>query len=167
METFSALLAICAGNSPVTGEYHAQRPVTWSFDVFFDLRLNKRMSKQSWGWCFDTLSRPLWRHSNGNIFMNLFIRTDRVLRNCNCSHVTSNQIISQIFLGKIIVPESKYEYYQPPCWKCTAHLSLLCEAPMFASAVISNIQFKIIDPPIPSLTQAAFIFVVVESALTA
>ena len=34
METFSALLAICAGNSPVTGEFPAQRPVTRSFDVF-------------------------------------------------------------------------------------------------------------------------------------
>ena len=66
METFSALLAICAGNSPVPGEFHAQRPVTRSFDVFFDLRLNKRLSKQSWGWWFETLSRPLWRHRNGN-----------------------------------------------------------------------------------------------------
>ena len=45
METFSALLAICAGNSPVSGEFPAQRPVTRSFDVFFDLRLNKRLSK--------------------------------------------------------------------------------------------------------------------------
>ena len=45
METFSALLAICAGNSPVTGEFPAQRPVMWSFDVFFDLRLNKRQYK--------------------------------------------------------------------------------------------------------------------------
>ena len=44
METFSALLAICAGNSPVPGEFPTQRPVTWSFDVFFDLRLNKRLS---------------------------------------------------------------------------------------------------------------------------
>ena len=59
METFSALLAICAGNSPVPGEFPAQRPVTGSFDVFFDLRLNKRLSKQSWGWCFETLSRLL------------------------------------------------------------------------------------------------------------
>ena len=65
METFSALLAICAGNSPVPGEFHTQRPVTQSFDVFFDLRLNKRLSKQSWGWWFETLSRLLWRHSNG------------------------------------------------------------------------------------------------------
>ena len=64
METFSALLAICAGNSPVPGEFLAQRPVTRSFDVFFDLRLNKRLSKQSWGWWFETLSRPLWRHRN-------------------------------------------------------------------------------------------------------
>ena len=39
METFSALLAICAGNSPVLGEFPAQRPVTRSFDVFFDLHL--------------------------------------------------------------------------------------------------------------------------------
>ena len=46
METFSALLALCVGNSPVTSEFPAQRPVTRSFDVFFDLRLNKRMSKQ-------------------------------------------------------------------------------------------------------------------------
>ena len=46
-EHFSALLAICAGNSPVPGEFPTQRPVTRSFDVFFDLRLNKRLSKQS------------------------------------------------------------------------------------------------------------------------
>ena len=45
METFSALLAICAGNSPVTGVFPTQGPVTRSFDVFFDLRLNKRLSK--------------------------------------------------------------------------------------------------------------------------
>ena len=45
METFSALLAICAGNSPVSGEFPAQRPVTRSFDIFFDLCLNKRLSK--------------------------------------------------------------------------------------------------------------------------
>ena len=47
METFSALLAILAGNSPLTDDFSAQRPVTWSFDVFFDLRLNKPLSKQS------------------------------------------------------------------------------------------------------------------------
>ena len=64
METISALLAICAGNSSVPGDFPAQRPVTRIKDVFFDLRLNKRLSKQSWGWWFETVSRPLWRHRN-------------------------------------------------------------------------------------------------------
>ena len=67
METFSTLLAICAGNSPVTGKFPAQRPVTWSFDVFFDQRLYKRLSKQSWAWWFETPSRPLWRHCNDTL----------------------------------------------------------------------------------------------------
>ena len=67
METFSALLAICAGNSPVPGELPTQRPVTRSFDVFFDLCLNKPLSNQSWGWWFETLSCPLWRHYNALI----------------------------------------------------------------------------------------------------
>ena len=62
--TFSALLAICAGNSPVPGEFPTQRPVTRSFDVFFDLRLKKRLSKQWWGWWIETLSRPFWLHRN-------------------------------------------------------------------------------------------------------
>ena len=48
-----------------TGEFPSQRPATRSFDVFFDLSLNKRLSKQSWGWWFETPSRPLWRHCNG------------------------------------------------------------------------------------------------------
>ena len=64
METFSVLLAICAGNSPVPGEFPTQRPVMRSFEVEFDLRPNKRLSKQSWGWWFETPSRPLWRHRN-------------------------------------------------------------------------------------------------------
>ena len=50
MEIFSLLLASCAENSPVPGEFPAQRPVMRSFDDFFALRVNKRLSKQSWGW---------------------------------------------------------------------------------------------------------------------
>ena len=46
METFSALLALCVGYSPASGEFPAQRPVTRSFDIFFDLHLNKRLSEQ-------------------------------------------------------------------------------------------------------------------------
>ena len=60
----SAKLAIFPGNSSVTGEFPAQRPVTRSFDVFLVLRPNKRLSKQSRGWWFQMHSRPLWRHCN-------------------------------------------------------------------------------------------------------
>ena len=63
METFSALLALCAGNSPVTGEFPSQRPVMRGIDIFFYLRLNKRLSK--WRrWWFETPLRSLWRHCN-------------------------------------------------------------------------------------------------------
>ena len=71
METFSALLAICAGNSPVPGEIPAQRPWTRSFDVFSDLYLNKRLSKQSWDWWLETPSRSLLRHCNGLFLSNM------------------------------------------------------------------------------------------------
>ena len=52
------------GNSQVASEFPTQRQVTRSSDVFFDMRPNKRLSKQSWGWWFETSSRPLWRHCN-------------------------------------------------------------------------------------------------------
>ena len=57
METFSTLQAFC-----VPGEFPAKG--LRSFDVFFDPRLNKRLSKQSWDWWFETLPCPLWHHSN-------------------------------------------------------------------------------------------------------
>ena len=66
IETFSALLVLCAGNSPVTGEFPSQWPVTRRFGIFFDTRVrrNKRLSKQ---WCcwFEMQSRSLLRHCNG------------------------------------------------------------------------------------------------------
>ena len=46
------------------GEFPTQRPVTRSFDAFFDVRLIRRLSKHSRGWWFETLSHPLWRHRN-------------------------------------------------------------------------------------------------------
>ena len=65
METFSALLALCAGNSPVTGEFPSPRPVTRSFNVICDLHLDKCLSKQSRGWWFEIPSPSLLRHYNG------------------------------------------------------------------------------------------------------
>ena len=62
METFSALLALCAENSPASGEFPSQRPVTRSFDFSLICALNKRLSKHSRGWWFETPSRSLWCH---------------------------------------------------------------------------------------------------------
>ena len=64
METFSALLAFCTGNSPVTDLLRSQRPVTRSVDVFFDLCLNKRLSKESRRRWLETPWCSLWRHCN-------------------------------------------------------------------------------------------------------
>ena len=63
METFSVLLAFCAGNLPVISEFPTQRPVMQSFGVFFDLRLNQQLSNQYW-W-FEMPSHSLWCHYNG------------------------------------------------------------------------------------------------------
>ena len=58
---------------PLCGEFTCprwvplQRPVTRSFDVFFDLRLNKRLIKQSWCWWFETPSCLLWCHCNDRV----------------------------------------------------------------------------------------------------
>ena len=56
------------GNPPVTSEFPSRRPVTRSFDVFFDLCLNKQLSKQSWGWRFEMPLRSLWRHCNNPFY---------------------------------------------------------------------------------------------------
>ena len=53
----------------VTDDFPSQRPVTRSFDVFFDLCLNKQLSKQSKRWWFETPSRSLWRHCNGDCWV--------------------------------------------------------------------------------------------------
>ena len=74
----TSLLALCEGKSPATGKFPSRRPVTRSFDVFFDLCLNKRLSKQPRGWWFETPLRPLWRHSNGDMIQTWSSR-------CRCS----------------------------------------------------------------------------------
>ena len=78
METFSALPDLYAGNSPVTGEFPSQRPVTRSFDIFFDLQLNNRLNKQSrWRW-YETPSGSLWRHCYDVDLQAVLIATDCV-----------------------------------------------------------------------------------------
>ena len=67
METLFALQAVSEGNTPMVGGFPSPRPVTRSFYVFFDVRQNKWLSKQSWRRWFGTPSRSLWGHCNGSI----------------------------------------------------------------------------------------------------
>ena len=73
METFSTLLILCTGNSPVTGDFPAQKTVMRNFDIFFDLHMNQRLSKQSSRGWFETPSRSLWRHCDGKIVVFIIV----------------------------------------------------------------------------------------------
>ena len=68
METCSMLLALCEGNPLVTGGFPSQRPVTWSFDVFLDLRLNKWLSNPLRHRWFEMPLHSLWYCCNWDIF---------------------------------------------------------------------------------------------------
>ena len=98
MEIFSALLAICAGNSPVTGELPTQRPMTQSFGVFFDLSLNKRPSKQSWGWW--QVSYSVHRLSKSSILHVVLVITTLIAR----------------FMGPTWGPSGTDRTQAGPCW---------------------------------------------------
>ena len=106
---FSAKLALCAGNSPVSGEFPSQRPVTRSFDVFFDLRLNKQLSKQSWGWWFETPSRPLWRQCN-ELHALLRCCTFQI---CFQQSITHKKIISMLIMESGSILEQNLLFRNP------------------------------------------------------
>ena len=67
LKTFSTLLALCAWNSLATGEFPSQRPVARSFDIFFDLCLNKQLNKQLRHRWFETPLCSLWCHHNPSL----------------------------------------------------------------------------------------------------
>ena len=99
-ETFSTLLTLWAGNPSVTGEFPSQRPVTRSFDVLFDQRLNKQSSKQWWGWWFQTPSHPLWRHCNEYGFYSKVVLS--AIRQPLLSHVNEIEcLISSLWFALI------------------------------------------------------------------
>ena len=128
METFSALLAICAGNSPVPGELPAQRPVTRSFDIFFDLRPNKQLSKQRWGWWFETLSCPLWRHRNIMMITMLMMAQMVGWRWYIYTHNTiwDDGISNVIMISYIGLTTAKHLIQSDPNSKTTMFLVLSC-----------------------------------------
>ena len=66
METFLVLLALYAGNWPVAGEFPHKGQWRGALMFYFDLRLNKGLIKQLWGWWLETPSRSLWCHCNAH-----------------------------------------------------------------------------------------------------
>ena len=71
MESWECMMTSSNGNifcvtGHLCGEFTTQRPVTRSFDIFFDLHHNKRLSKQSWGWWFATPLHSLWHPPNAS-----------------------------------------------------------------------------------------------------
>ena len=152
METFSALLAICAENSPVPGEFSTQRPVTRSFDVYFDLQPNKGLSKQLWGWWFETQACPLWhRNGPGNTLTllswqpNDFVighlplcmltkwRRDITLFNIAQENTIKNMyfkgfpnLVRQISINAVLSPVSLYFHYWFSSSKLSCPLYLRC-----------------------------------------
>ena len=106
MEAFSALLAHCV----VTGEFPAQRLVTRSFNIFFDL--NKRLGKQSWGWWFETPSRSLWRHCNVIYFTVLLWSTSYIFEPFFMFHIDGH--FTCIYTGnRTIIPLTHYRWSNP------------------------------------------------------
>ena len=83
--------ALWAGNSPVTGEFPSQNPVTQSFDISFDLGMNKRLSKQSRRWWIETPSRSLWLHCYKNMSLS---RSVVLLPALGCSRWNSSLVLT-------------------------------------------------------------------------
>ena len=92
MDTFLRVTGHLCGEFTGPGEFPAQRPVTRSFEVFFHLRPNKRLSKQSWGWWFETPSHPLWRHCN------IFVRS-------NCPSASKVILTDHMAKSTVIKPQ--------------------------------------------------------------
>ena len=117
METFSALLAFCAGNSPVTGEVPAQRPVTRSFDVFFDLRPNEWLSKQWRRWWFETSTRSLGRHCNVTMKPCIIMVDDNHARlHQVCGIVSKQRHVSRIHVdaATFVIPNTIFTHVDIP-----------------------------------------------------
>ena len=122
METFSALLALGAGISPVTDVFPLQRPETRSFDVFFDRRLNKSFIKQMRDWWFHTPSRSLWRHCNV-IHQSIYHLLNAIFENGHWNiHISRSYLSYEIFADEFVVEDSckyiRYSSYKTSTVKC-------------------------------------------------
>ena len=146
METFSALLAICAENSPVPGEFPAQRPVTRSFDVFFDLRLNN-------GWVNNREAGDLRRylaHYDVSVMKEIDISQPSCILTLGENYTISTiffrfiifKIICQVYLKENI--ENRW-YFKADLWKflffCFSPLTMPDILKMTQPVVLKTVWF--------------------------
>ena len=126
METFFASLALCADNSPATGEFLSKRPVTQSFDVFFDLRLNKRLSKQLLCWWFDRPPCPLWRHCNANVHFHCKRHrpNSRQVTGARCTEVAARQSWAEYYSRP--TTDSRHEGWAIKCFFVFSKMLTIC-----------------------------------------
>ena len=127
---FFALLAFCAGNSPVTGEFSAQTPVMRSFDVFFDLYLNQQLNKQWRPRWSKTTSRSLWRLCNAlallwlelvysyDLLLESYTGTWATVRLLRCKRIENTDFFNKtgpvcIYFTYIIYPYTLYHNPYP------------------------------------------------------
>ena len=125
METFSALLALCVGNPAATGGFPSQRPVTQSFDVFFNLCMSKQLNKQLRHRWFETPSHSLWHHCNNDVhiefclFMSYWI--EFIPRRVYCTRVSKSVSHPLLFIVLRKVMSINFHYpvplyeYEPSC----------------------------------------------------
>ena len=128
METFSMLLAICEGNPPVTIGFHSRRPMTWNFEVFFDVCLNKRLRKISRHRWFEMPSRSLWCHCNApSYFLN------------QCWHLVNTILRNKLQWNLSNDYDKKQKQKKNPTFSCKEmHLKIsICKM----SAILSWPQF--------------------------
>ena len=126
----------------------AQRPVTRSFDVFFDMRLNTRLRKQSWGWWFETLLCPLWRHCNANTAAWLVIIThvdqsETMLENCDLPIAISTAKLvgaAQISIHYGDPIETGASHYSK--WSLNNVLTSKCNLGKLHVAIIADVTFN-------------------------
>ena len=94
-------------------EFPAQRPVTQSFDVFFDLRLNIRLSKHTWGWWFETPPWSLWRQCHDMFIYLIFYTTHWSLHTYSICCTIYLQIQSIMTMLWINSTEMRYNTFWP------------------------------------------------------
>ena len=127
IETFSSLLAHCEMNPAVTSGFPSKRPWARSFDQFFNLRLNRQLSKQSRFRGFETIPCSLWRHSNGSIkIQGHGVWTTWIYAPCiRLRRKRPMWVTFACFLDKVKVLCKSKIPYEPPWLEC--HFIMLCE----------------------------------------